>query len=334
LRCRDSLVWGSDYWDFPTNKYPTVGWIGRVHRGTPWQTVYLKASDVRTETVPLGGQQVNVGLNTWAQWTGDTLLTYGLLFDSAASAPVNDSDLFDMFTARLNDNAARGTLSVNQSHLAAWSAVFSGVVALANITDVPASYTTPVITNVFVPPAGPAGPNSPLGGLLYGYAVNVYDNNNNPVLIQVPGINSTRSGFVNADGVGGTFEHIGDILRVPALTEQSPFLNWSDAAHRQYDISDELYEWLPQQVMGLLRVSSTPRYVIYCYGQALRPAANSLVTSGGQNFGLCTNYQVVAESAARAVIRVNRIVVKNSNGVVAGTNYTTTVESYNTLPPD
>ena len=46
------------------------------------------------------------------------------------------------------------------------------------------------------------------------------------------------------------------------------------------------------------------------------------------NFGLCTNYQVVAEQAARAVVRVDRQVV---NGT---TNYTTTVESYNVLPPD
>ena len=43
---KDPLVWKSDNWDFPTNKFPTVGWLGRVHRGTPWQTVYLKASDV------------------------------------------------------------------------------------------------------------------------------------------------------------------------------------------------------------------------------------------------------------------------------------------------
>ena len=35
----------SDNWNFPTNKYPTVGWLGRVHRGTPWQTVYFKAHE-------------------------------------------------------------------------------------------------------------------------------------------------------------------------------------------------------------------------------------------------------------------------------------------------
>ena len=45
-RYKDPLVCSSDNWDFPANKFPTVGWLGRVHRGTPWQTVYLKASDI------------------------------------------------------------------------------------------------------------------------------------------------------------------------------------------------------------------------------------------------------------------------------------------------
>ncbi|HWY29394.1 MAG TPA: hypothetical protein VNX46_01485, partial [Candidatus Acidoferrum sp.] len=35
LAIKDPLVWSSDDWNFPTNLYPTVGWIGRVHRGTP-----------------------------------------------------------------------------------------------------------------------------------------------------------------------------------------------------------------------------------------------------------------------------------------------------------
>ena len=46
LAFKDPLVRVSDNWDFPANKFPTVGWLGRVHRGTPWQTIYLKASDV------------------------------------------------------------------------------------------------------------------------------------------------------------------------------------------------------------------------------------------------------------------------------------------------
>jgi arginine/lysine/ornithine decarboxylase len=75
--------------------------------------------------------------------------------------------------------------------------------------------------------------------------------------------------------------------------------------------------------MSLLREGS-PRYVIYCYGQALKPAPNSLVT-GGTYFGMCTNYQVVAESAARAVVRVDGAGTPTPHVVV---------ESFNPLPPD
>lgn len=305
LRYRDPLVWGSDNWDFPTNKYPTVGWLGRVHRGTPWQTVYLKQRNVLDEK----GKTDDVGTNTWVQWTGDTQTVNGNYYDALHSAPVNDSDLFSLFTAQPSDSASRGTLSVNQTHLAAWSALFSGVVALTNTTVVPAAATTPTYTNMIIQPAGLLGTstNSPLGDI-------------------VASINNTRQNFVNPDGVRGTFEHVGDILRVPAYSEQSPFLN-TDTANKSFGISDELYEWLPQQTLGLLRVSSAPRYVVYCFGQTLRPAPNGTVLSGNY-FNMVTNYQVTAESAARAVIRVDRHVTPT------GTNYSTVVESYNQLPPD
>jgi len=123
------------------------------------------------------------------------------------------------------------------------------------------------------------------------------------------------------------FTHLGDILSVPALTTNSPFLNLGSSAfgkqQQQYGISDELYEWLPQQTLGLLRMNSSPRYVVYCYGQTLRPAPNGVVTASGQYFGLVTNYQITAESAARAVIRVDN--ATNAPRVV--------IESYVPLPP-
>ena len=137
--------------------------------------------------------------------------------------------------------------------------------------------------------------------------------------------------MVNFDGVKEVFEHIGDVLRSPLLTEQSPFL---DLKNNTNYLSDEVYEWLPQQSLGLLRLGAPPRYVIYCYGQALRPAPNSVNLAGGANFGTVTNYQVVAESAARAVLRVNQNVFTNAVGAAIGTNYSTTIESYNVLGPD
>jgi hypothetical protein len=328
LAFKDPLVRYSDNWDFPNYKFPTVGWLGRVHRGTPWQTVFLKATNILTES--------NIGTNTWVQWTGDTQLTYGQYFDAVNSAPVQDRLLFDLFTTAFNDNATRGTLSVNQNHLAAWSALFSGVVVLSN--NVPDSIglrlvpqyqnPPPSFTNNIIGPAGPAWTNSPLGQL-------------------VNGINQTRAIFTNADGLVGTFEHVGDILSVPQLTERSPFLNWNDGLQQTNAISDEMYEWLPQQAMSLLRVSGSPRYVIYCYGQALKPAPNGIYTGTTPSgmFGMVTNYQVVSEIATRAVVRfgsmLTNVITTNTflgiNGWVSvpvPTNNNAVIESFNILPPD
>jgi hypothetical protein len=303
---KDPLIWSADSWSFLTNKYPTAGWVGRVHRGTPWQTVYLKAHNV-LHTFIDNKRTVDSGTNTWMAWTGD----YNIL-DAANSGPLQDRLLFDVFTTAPNDNATRGQLSVNQTHLAAWSALFSGMVVLSNsVPDIlfNNSKTQPSNSWLVVSPAGPNGLNSALGNL-------------------VTNINNSRAIYTNVDGVVGTFEHKGDILSVVALTEQSPFLNWNNTIQQQKGISDEVYEWLPQQMMSLLKCPTSPRYVVYCYGQTLKPAPDSRVTSSGTYFGLVTNYQVVAESAARAVIRLDR------HATAAGTNYTTTVESYNVLPPD
>ena len=323
---KDPLVYSSDDWDFPAYKFPSVGWLGRVHRGTPWQTVYLKAPNILTN---------NIGTNTWTAWTGN-----GNSFDAANTAPTQDRLLFDVFSTALNDNVTRGQLSVNvgagdpspQAGLAAWSALFSGVQVLTNTVNDGSLRNgmlyfprpTRTIANFPINPAGPAGSGSVLGRL-------------------VAGINQTRTTFVNPDGLVGSFEHAGDILAVPQLTVQSPFLN-TDGLQRTNGINDELYEWLPQQAMSLLRVSDSPRYVIYSYGQTLKPAPNGISTASGAFFGMVTNYQVVAEAATRAVVRFNgtrvdNVVVTNAgpgitNWIVAPsvTNNNAVIEQFNVLP--
>ena len=107
LGLKDSLVARSDDWNFPSNKFANIGWLGRVHRGSPWQTVYMKAPVVNT--------------NSWRMWAFNYL-----------THPTNDWRLFDVFTAAPNDNAARGLLGVNQTNQAAWSAVLSGVCVISN----------------------------------------------------------------------------------------------------------------------------------------------------------------------------------------------------------
>jgi hypothetical protein len=314
--CIDPLAQNSDSWDFPTSAYPTVGWIGRVHRGTPWQTIYLKDADLMRVYTTAGSVTNYVGPSTWANWTGDIQTDFGQYYDAVNSAPVQDRLLFDIFTTRLNDNASRGTLPVNagagqpDGAIAAWSALFSGMVVLTN--DAPnAFWTTPLsYTNYIIDPVGQNWSNSPLWQIV-----------NNPTT----GINASRANA--AFFPSHTFTHVGDILATPQLSGRSPYLNQGTATlgYQQYNygINDEMYEWLPQQMMGLVR-QGEPRYVVYCFGQTLRPAPNGTVLSGPY-FQLVTNYQVTAESAVRAVIRVDNANTPNPHAVV---------ESYNALPPN
>jgi hypothetical protein len=299
---KDPLVWSSDYWNFPTNKYPTTGWMGRVHRGTPWQTVYLKSSDVVAVD----------GLGTWTNWTGNR--NY---FDAANASPTQDRLLFDLFTTAFDDNASRGTLSVNagstpDAHdIAAWSALFSGIIVPTNLLG-GYSVINPVAVDV-------------ANGVAMGMAPT-----NSPLWQLASGIVGTRAAFINPDGLQGVFEHAGSILGTPQLTEQSPFLYGLNPTNQ---ISDEMYEWLPQQIMSLLRVG-TPRYVIYSYGQALRPAKNGVYLGAGQYFGMVTNYQVAAEIATRTVVRVDTMRTNTASGAVTVTPPHAVIESFNVLPPD
>jgi hypothetical protein len=128
-----------------------------------------------------------------------------------------------------------------------------------------------------------------------------------------------------------SFSHVGQILATPALSLASPFLSTNSPGSRnkptafqlQYGINDEEYEWLPQQMMGLVR-GSEQRYVLYCFGQTLHPAPGGTVGSANY-FQMVTNYQVVAESAIRAVIRVDNANTPTPHAVV---------ETYNVLPPN
>ena len=218
-----------------------------------------------------------------------------------------------MFSTKLNDNAARGALNINQNNLSAWSALFGGMIAISNTTFIPSVKfgisTTLTNTPIAISPAGVDGNTTPLWQL-------------------VANINATRANLFP----GNSFTHLGDVLASPALSELSPFLNTAPSIQRAEGISDEMYEWLPQQALSLMKVSTVPRYVIYGYGQSLRPAQNSTYSGSGALFGLVTNYQVMAESAVRAVVQVHPQVTATPNGYV--TNYTTTVESYDILPPN
>jgi hypothetical protein len=261
--------------------------------------------------------------------------------------PWKDRYILDLFTAALNDNASRGQLPVNQTNIAAWSAVLSGVLAMTNVvTDaalVNDPFLTPSNSPVIIQPAG------------------TYDQFNQktlpPVARIVQAINATRANtnlFPKQ-----VFTRLGDILSVPELTigsrfltasnyvgvypngqwtNASPFINWGNPSdlkskpktaleattkQQRQALNDAAVERIPQQILGLLRLDQKPRFVIYSYGQSLKPAEHSIVTSGSY-FGLCTNYQVTAEVATRAVVRIEG----------APTNPHVVIENYNVLPAE
>lgn len=281
---KDPLVTRPDDWNFPTNKVPGIGWLGRIHRGTPWQTVYLKARTPEEGTGDISDRYRSV--KSWTAWAGHR-----------ATRPEKDWRILDHFTTAPNDNAARGLLSVNQTNIAAWSAVLSGVPLLGNtnlatVDSLQAAYLRPSSAEI---------------------------------RRVVQSINNTRTLFPQ-----GRFHRLGDVLASPALTvgvttnvvssgpegvqwvadnmnTVSPLLSAIDQSQNDVRVPDEVVEQIPQQILGLLQMdggqTGDSRVVVYSYGQSLRPAPNSIVTRPGPFFGLCTNYVVTGEYATRTVLR-------------------------------
>ncbi|HTI72533.1 MAG TPA: hypothetical protein VMF06_21335 [Candidatus Limnocylindria bacterium] len=256
---KDPMIRSSDDWIFPTNYFDTLGEIGRVHRGSPWQTVYLKSL---VATNPAGGffyRYSGLG-NSWASWSGN----YG-------THPTNDWKLLQLFTTAINDNAAQGLMSVNQTNIAAWSALLAGT----PIVQTNGTYTT-------IPPASTVL-NTILGG-----TANVTPAN---------GVIPTQASMPTK-----AFQHMGDILAVPTLSVASPYVPPWNYNNNPLRVRDEVVERLPQQILPLIR-EDEPRFVIYSFAQTLKPAPGATYTGLDPLFGLCTNYVVTGETATKTVLR-------------------------------
>ena len=165
----------------------------------------------------------------------------------------------------------------------------------------------------------------------------------------VAGINARRAQMPN-----GMFRTLGEFLSTPELTDASPFLDqpYTDGFSKsrlfsatESVITDFEMERIPAQMLGLVTVGE-PRFVIYAWGQALQPAPygvefdaqgklvttpSSIITKTGNLFKLCNNYQVTAEVATRAVLRidVDPAGLTNSAALVRPR---AVIESFNILP--
>jgi hypothetical protein len=285
----DPGVYSSDDWHFPTNKLASVGLLGRVHRGTPWQTVYFKAGEADA--------------NAWRQQSGDLALINGRVV--SRTHPRNDGRLPDMFTTALDERTSSGLVSINQTNMETWSALLSGVLVLSNRLKAPQIYQDREYDEWLIQPWGNlASSNSGFAQIwnsIFAYQTNHVDNTGRRLPL----------------------DSIGELLRnVPELSTRSPFLNLdlADPVRNQFQhgIDDFAYEQIPQQILSLLRVGES-RFVIYAYGQALKPQQINPAT------GVVDNYQVTAEFATRTVVRLEGDPRSRVRAVV---------ESFNILPPD
>jgi len=255
---KDPGMYSSDFWDFPTQHFPSLGWLGRVHRGTPWQTIYFKAPDP------------NYTMEDWALHTGAAFMS--------DTFPTNDWRLLDVFTAAIHPNATRGRLSINQTNPAAWSAVFASVPVTAAL-DTGSGFVPAYETNV-----QPSSVDFPLASI-------------------VESINQTR-----ANVFGGQFKKLSEFMMVTNLTIGSPYFANFDPSIKQsiqFSLLDSDYERLPQQILSLVKLGE-PRYVVYAWGQSLKPADYVPGIGIGIDAGtkLTRNYQITGELATRAVVRV------------------------------
>ena len=285
---RDPGMIHPDFWDFPTSFFPSVGWLGRVHRGTPWQTIYLKSRAPNQD---------------WVNHSGNQRATHP--YAANLMQPRRDWELLDIFTTAPHPNATRGRLSINQTNLAAWSAVLSGVLTSETVED-PNNAGLNIANTVVMNPAAisPLAPS---------------------IEMIVTNINQHRTLYnANRFNPYGHFSHLSEVLSAPLLTDDSPFLN---VDKNRFDarqpngvgqIYDADYERIPQQILSLLKVGE-PRFVIYGWGQSLKPARLGVQYDGSGRIDptkplsgpsidpgtkTVNNYQVTGEVATRSVVRV------------------------------
>jgi hypothetical protein len=124
LTVKDPLVRRADDWDFPTNLLSNLTALGQVHRGTPWQTIYLKSSGTT--------------FTNWTQWTGNSQRApnwNGMCLvapDAFYTQPTNDWRLASLVVSLLNTNDPRNLASVNQPGVSAWKGLMDGMTVLTN----------------------------------------------------------------------------------------------------------------------------------------------------------------------------------------------------------
>jgi len=97
-RVKDPGILSPDDWLFSEPASLAFATLGQIHRGTPWQTIYLK-SDAASQ-------------DEWLAWYGD-----------ASGHPTSDWRLVSILAPLLQTNSLASLLSVNSSDLQRWAQV-------------------------------------------------------------------------------------------------------------------------------------------------------------------------------------------------------------------
>jgi hypothetical protein len=341
LGLKDPGIRMSDDWEFPVMRkstlngntnyfYPNIGALGQVHRGTPWQTIYLKSMYYRNPDPaaidPVDGKpkkEFVVDPALWVQWAG-----------SPGTYPARDWRLLDVFTTAPNENAARGLLSVNQTNSAAWNAVLGGIVVATNTVKTAQLRTiSPLIgmtNHAAAFDATVIEPGSPQANAIIASINDARTNQLDIIANPTPRANANQPylAIVRTNQFIGqpvsVFESMGDVLGAPGLSVQNPYLV-RDQEQVQKVWTDKAVEYIPSQILSLLR-RDEPRFVVYAFGQALKPAPRSL-TSDPNYYHMCTNYQITGEVITKTTFRVEGQPRSQTDPLRA------VVEKYELLPP-
>jgi hypothetical protein len=195
--------------------------LGQVHRGTPWQTIYLKSTNIISDA--FNGAN---GLYTWMAWTADYDAN-----DATLMAPVSDWRLAGLLMSLLNTNDPTQLFSINDLNITNWQNILNGLIVYSN--------STPTV----------------FPGISLQFDTYVVASNSPQAAAISSGIVQTRTSQASP-----FFFSIGDVLAAPVLTVQSPFLNpGSNSFGKQqweYGIPDSVYEAIPAQLLPLLRPDS------------------------------------------------------------------------------
>ena len=193
IAAKDPWVTRSDAWDFPTNRPLGIGWVGQVHRGTPWQTIFLKSPNILLQTL-----NVNQNLAAWQRWTGNPFMRPDwktgapIAADAMFTVPTNDWALVGQLASLFNTNTPHALASANQTSVATWTALLDGLTALTNPAR--GEFDSVIMSS-----------NSPQAGTI------------------AAGILATRS-----NQPGQAFLDPAGILATPELSVASPWLTWSN----------------------------------------------------------------------------------------------------------